>query len=92
MAGVGLYCLVRWQLDFFQRYFLGFVLLGLAFGLVFLPYALFSMQETPPWQSFTGRAQETSIFSPQNQPQAFAKYGIPYDPAPAATSRWCRTC
>ncbi len=80
IAGVGLYCLVRWHINFFRRYFLGFLLLGLAFGLTFLPYALFSMKETPPWQSFTGRAQETSIFSPQNQVQAFAKYGIPYTP------------
>ncbi len=80
VAGVGLYCLVRWHIHFLRRYFLGFILLGLAFGLTFLPYALFTMKETPPWQSFTGRAQETSIFSPQNQQQTFAKYGIPYTP------------
>jgi sugar lactone lactonase YvrE/4-amino-4-deoxy-L-arabinose transferase-like glycosyltransferase len=81
LAAVGLYCLVRWRLDFFRRYALGFVLLGLAFGLTFLPYALFSIKDH--WQGFTGRAQETSIFSPQNQPQAFSQYGIPYDPAQA---------
>ncbi len=77
---VGLYCLVRWRIDFFRRYFLGFVLLGCAFGLAFLPYALFSMQENPPWQSFTGRAQERSIFSPQNQAESFRQTGVPYDP------------
>ena len=79
---------MRWRLDFFRRYALGFVLLGLAFGLIFLPYALFSVKDN--WQGFTGRAQETSIFSPQNQPQAFAQYGMPYDPAlgrPAAGAK-----
>jgi hypothetical protein len=75
---VGLYCLVRWRLDFFRRYFLGFVLLGVAFALVFLPYALFSMKDN--WQGFTGRAQERSIFSPQNQAEAFRQTGVPYDP------------
>jgi|GEM_PF-814550 len=81
LAAAGLYCLVRWRLAFFQRYALGFVLLGLTFGLTFLPYALFSIGDN--WQGFLGRAQETSIFSPQNQPQAFAKYGLPYDPGMA---------
>ena len=74
----GLYCLVRWRLDFFRRYFLGFVLLGIAFGLTFLPYALFSAKDN--WQGFTGRAQERSIFSPQNQAEAFRQTGVPYDP------------
>src|SRR5206468_935689 len=76
---VGLYCLVRWHIDFFKRYLLGFALLGLAFGLTFMPIGILSYQDK--WQSFTGRAQETSIFSPQNQPEVFAKYNIQYDPA-----------
>ncbi|HUS16248.1 MAG TPA: PA14 domain-containing protein, partial [Chloroflexia bacterium] len=76
---IGLYCLVRWHINFFKRYLLGFVLAGVAFLLTFMPYALFSVKDN--WQGFTGRAQETSIFSPQNMPQAFAKYGVPFDPA-----------
>lgn len=84
IALLGAYCVARWHKDFFKRYALGFVLLLFGFGLTFMPYAIFSIQETPAWQGFTGRAQETSIFSPQNQPQAFIKCGIPYDPSRAA--------
>ncbi len=75
----GLYCLIRWRLAFFKRYALGFALSALVFGLVFLPYALFL--NTDHWQGFFGRAQETSIFSPQNAVQTFARYGIPYNAA-----------
>ncbi|MDQ3927644.1 MAG: glycosyltransferase family 39 protein, partial [Chloroflexota bacterium] len=78
---VALYCLARWRLEFFKRYAPGFLLLGLAFGLTFMPYGIFSYQDH--WQGFTGRAQETSIFSPQNQVAVFARHGIPYDPSAA---------
>ncbi|MEO8287332.1 MAG: PA14 domain-containing protein [Chloroflexota bacterium] len=77
IALAGLYCLVRWRVDFFKRYALGFLLLCFAFLLTFMPYAIFSLHDN--WQGFTGRAQETSIFSPQNQAQAFGAYGIAYD-------------
>jgi hypothetical protein len=79
MAGViGLYCLIRWRLDFFKQYALGFILLGVTFAVTFMPYAVFSSKEN--WYSFAGRAGETSIFSPVNQAPTFARYGLPYDP------------
>lgn len=74
---VALFCLVRWRRDFFKRYALGFALALLAFALVFMPHGIFSAKDN--WQNFTGRAQETSIVSPQNAPQVFSRYGIPYD-------------
>lgn len=79
---VGLYCLVRWRLDFFKKYALGFGLMVIAFALTAMPYLQFSV--TDHWQGFTGRAQETSIFSPQNQAGTFARYGLPYDPSYAS--------
>lgn len=75
---VGLYCLLRWRLAFFKRYFLGFVLLGVAFLLTFMPYIIYSTNDN--WLAFAGRANETSIFSPQNQPRTFQQYGLTYDP------------
>ncbi|HKP53411.1 MAG TPA: glycosyltransferase family 39 protein [Chloroflexia bacterium] len=74
---VGLYCLVRWRLEFFKRYFLGFALLGATFALTFMPYAIFSAKDN--WQAFSGRAGETSIFSAQHQGATFARYGLSYD-------------
>ena len=77
LAAFGLYGLLRWRLDLVRRAGAGFLLLGLAFGLAFLPYALFSIRDN--WQAFSGRAQETSIFSPQNQAATFARHEVPYD-------------
>ncbi|MEO8286317.1 MAG: glycosyltransferase family 39 protein [Chloroflexota bacterium] len=75
---IGLYCLIRWRMQFFKRYFLGFAMLGLAFALTFLPYFVYSMKDH--WQAFAGRANETSIFSPVNQARTFGRYGLTYDP------------
>jgi sugar lactone lactonase YvrE len=74
------YCIIRWASHsiFFKRYALGWLLLATAFLLTFMPYAIFSLQEN--WRGFLGRAAETSIFSPQNQAQAFGRLAIPYDP------------
>lgn len=82
LVGVaGLYCLVRWRWEFVKRYTLGFALLGVAGALTFMPFYTFSVNEKPkPWYSFSGRADETSIFSSQNQGGTFARYNIPYDP------------
>src|SRR5205814_609642 len=63
---------------------LGFALMGLAFGLTFLPYGVTSIKDN--WQGFMGRANETSIFSPQNQAGTFARYGLAYDPTWATKS------
>ncbi|HUP27326.1 MAG TPA: glycosyltransferase family 39 protein, partial [Chloroflexia bacterium] len=71
---LGLYCLVRWRLGFFKRYAQGFVLLGVIFILTGLPYGIYSAQQN--WLNFTGRANETSIFTPANQPGTFARYGL----------------
>jgi DNA-binding beta-propeller fold protein YncE len=88
LVGVaGLYCLIRWRLEFFKRYLLGFVLLGVTFALTFMPYYIFSDKyDNPKWYGFAGRAGETSIFSPQNQGATFARYNIPYDPSWAGRS------
>ncbi len=75
---VVVYGLVRWRGEFVRRYGRGYVLLALAFGLAFLPSGIAASKDH--WQSFLGRAGETSIFSPQNQSQVFARYHIPYDP------------
>ncbi|MGI8589270.1 MAG: glycosyltransferase family 39 protein [Chloroflexia bacterium] len=77
LAVIVVYCLIRWRLAFFKRYLFGFVLSGVAFGLAFLPYALFLI--TDNWHGFFGRAQETSIFSAQNQALTFNRLGVPYD-------------
>jgi sugar lactone lactonase YvrE len=84
VGAVGLYCLIRWRLQFFRQYALGFVLLGLAFALTAMPYLIFSYKDQ--WRGFVGRAQETSIFSPQNQAPTFSRYGLPYDPTWAGRS------
>lgn len=76
---LGLYCMVRWRLDFFRRYALGFALMVAAFALTFLPYALLSARDG--WQNFSGRAQETSILSAHNQADTFARHQVTYDPA-----------
>lgn len=76
-AAMILYCLVRWRLDFSRRYALGIVLFGLAFGITFMPHAIFSAGDN--WANFLGRANETSIFSPENHFRAFDRYLIPYD-------------
>jgi DNA-binding beta-propeller fold protein YncE len=81
---IGLYCLVRWRKEFFKQYLLGFVLLGVSFAITFMPMAVFSSLDR--WQSFAGRAGETSIFSPQNQASTFARYNLPYDPIWATRS------
>jgi DNA-binding beta-propeller fold protein YncE/4-amino-4-deoxy-L-arabinose transferase-like glycosyltransferase len=73
-AAVALYCLVRWHVNFFKRYALGWALLLFAGTLVFMPYGLRSAKDQ--WVDFTGRANETSIFSPALQAGAFARYGI----------------
>ena len=78
IAVVAAYCLVRWHVNFFKRYALGWALLVFAFLLTFMPYGVFSAKDN--WQGFAGRATETSIFSPLRQAEAFAKYGIPYTP------------
>ena len=77
LAVIGVYCLIRWRLAFFKRYALGFILSGTAFLLAFLPYALFLI--TDNWHGFFGRAQETSIFSVQNQANTFNRFGVLYD-------------
>ncbi len=74
-----LYGLIRWRAEFIRRHGVGLLALLLAFGLTFLPGAIFSGQSN--WQGFTGRAQETSIFAAPNQPAVFAAAGVPYDPA-----------
>ncbi|MGH3054096.1 MAG: ArnT family glycosyltransferase, partial [Gaiellaceae bacterium] len=81
---LGLYCVVRWRLDFFRRYALGFTLMCAAFALTFLPYALMSAHDG--WQNFAGRAQETSILSAHNQADTFARHAIAYDPGWAQQS------
>jgi sugar lactone lactonase YvrE/4-amino-4-deoxy-L-arabinose transferase-like glycosyltransferase len=81
IAGVLVYALVRWHIGFFKKYLLGFVLMGFAFVLTFMPYGIYSIHDN--WQAFVGRAQETSIFSPQNQAPTFARYGLTYDPTMA---------
>ena len=78
---VGLYCLLHWRRSSSKDHARGFVLLVLAFVLTCLPIALVSMHDY--WQTFTGRAQETSIFSPQNQALTFGIDGVRYDPAQA---------
>jgi 4-amino-4-deoxy-L-arabinose transferase-like glycosyltransferase len=82
LVGVaGLYCLVRWRWEFIRRYALGFALLGVVGALTFMPFYTFSVNEKPkPWYSFSGRADETSIFSPQNQAGTFGRYNLPYNP------------
>ena len=82
---LGLYCLIRWRGLFFRRYLLGFVLLGFAFALVFMPYAIFSFK-FDNWQGFSGRAQQASIFAPHLQQEIFVRNGVSYDPAWAADS------
>lgn len=79
VAVIALYCLVRWRREFFREQVLGFLMLGLSFCLVFLPYGIFSAKDN--WQGFSGRAREASIFAPQKQEQAFGKYDITFDPA-----------
>ncbi|MFL5734226.1 MAG: ArnT family glycosyltransferase, partial [Chloroflexia bacterium] len=78
-AAVLLYCLVRWHINAVKRYALGMAIFLLAFGVTFLPIGILSAKDN--WQSFTGRAQETSIFSPSNQQTMFERYSIPYDPS-----------
>ncbi|HKP53421.1 MAG TPA: glycosyltransferase family 39 protein [Chloroflexia bacterium] len=77
---VGLYCLVRWRLQFFKQHLLGFVLLGFAFALTFMPYGIFSWK-FDNWEGFAGRAREASIFSPRHQQEIFARYNLPFEPA-----------
>ncbi len=84
VAVVGMYCLIRWRMRFLRQYALGFILLGLAFLMACLPYLIYMYKDE--WRGFVGRAQETSIFSPQNQAPTFSRYGIPYDPAWATRS------
>src|SRR5205807_9938360 len=76
-AVVALYCLLRWRMEFFRRYAAGFVLLGLALAIVFMPYAIFSSHDN--WYAFTVRAREMSIFTLPNQNITFARLGVHYD-------------
>ncbi len=76
---LGLYGVVRWRLDFFRRYALGFALMVAAFALTFLPYAQVSARDG--WQNFAGRAQETSVLSGDNRADTFARHAVAYDPA-----------
>jgi 4-amino-4-deoxy-L-arabinose transferase-like glycosyltransferase len=76
---IGVYGLIRWRMAFIKRYLLGFVLLGAAFALAFLPYLILSIQDN--WQAFTRRSNETFIFSPHQQYNTFVAQGLPYDPA-----------
>ena len=77
-AAVGLYCLVRWRGLFFKRYALGFALAALAMGLTFMPNALLNIQDH--WNRFAWRSQETAIYAPAVQRQAFGRFNIPFDP------------
>jgi 4-amino-4-deoxy-L-arabinose transferase-like glycosyltransferase len=83
-AAVTVYALVRWRKEFFRRYALGFALLWVVGLLTFMPYGIYSAQDN--WAAFSGRANETSIFSPQNQAATFQLYGLAYDPAWAGRS------
>jgi DNA-binding beta-propeller fold protein YncE/4-amino-4-deoxy-L-arabinose transferase-like glycosyltransferase len=84
IAALGFYCLVRWRFDFFKRYALGFALLGVVFVLTGLPYGIFSQKQN--WLNFTARAQQTSIFTRENQQITFSRFGLPYDPSLASGS------
>jgi 4-amino-4-deoxy-L-arabinose transferase-like glycosyltransferase len=75
---IGVYCLLRWRKRFVQRYALGFGLTLLAFVIAFMPNALVTLNGG--WPSFTQRAAEMSVFSPQNQPIDFANIGIVSNP------------
>ncbi|MDQ3705784.1 MAG: glycosyltransferase family 39 protein [Chloroflexota bacterium] len=83
-AALGFYCLVRWRLDFFKRYALGFALLAAAMLITAMPYLVYAAESN--FQVIMGRAQETSIFSPSNQGATFGRYNLPYDPALAEGS------
>jgi 4-amino-4-deoxy-L-arabinose transferase-like glycosyltransferase/DNA-binding beta-propeller fold protein YncE len=83
-AALGLYCLVRWRLDFFKRYALGFALGAVAMLFTAMPYLVYAAESN--FQVVTSRAQETSIFSPANQAVTFQRYGLTYDPALAQGS------
>ncbi|HEX8229359.1 MAG TPA: glycosyltransferase family 39 protein [Chloroflexia bacterium] len=83
-AALGFYCLVRWRLDFFKRYALGFMLLAAAMLITAMPYLVYAAESN--FQVIMGRAQETSIFSPSNQGFTFALYNLDYDPALAQGS------
>ncbi len=78
-AVVGLYCLLRWRKRFFRYYLAGFVLAAFSLGLVFMPNALFSIQDN--WNNFTIRAQQMSITSPGNRSILFVRQNLPYDEA-----------
>ncbi|MDQ5824670.1 MAG: glycosyltransferase family 39 protein [Chloroflexota bacterium] len=83
-AALGFYCLVRWRLDFFKRYALGFALLAAAMLITAMPYLIYAAESN--FHVIMGRAQETSIFSPSNQGFTFGRYNLPYDPALAQGS------
>ncbi|HEX8600267.1 MAG TPA: glycosyltransferase family 39 protein [Chloroflexia bacterium] len=83
-AALGFYCLVRWRLDFFKRYALGFMLLAAAMLITAMPYLVYAAESN--FQVIMGRAQETSIFSPSNQGHTFGRYNLTYDPALAQGS------
>ena len=83
-AALGFYCLVRWRLDFFKRYALGFALLGATMLLTAMPYLIYAAESN--FLVIMGRAQETSIFSPSNQGFTFQRYNLTYDPALAQGS------
>ena len=78
-AAVAVYALIRWRIEFFKKYFLGFRSDG--FRLRGDLHALRNYSAKDNWQGFMGRADETSIFSPQNQAATFARYGLAYNPA-----------
>jgi hypothetical protein len=79
LALMALYGLVRRRRAFIRDAGIGGLVLLVAFSLTFLPYAVLSVKDH--WQAFSGRAQQTSIFSSQNQAVTFAKYHVAYDGA-----------
>ncbi|HYP19521.1 MAG TPA: glycosyltransferase family 39 protein, partial [Chloroflexia bacterium] len=83
-AALGLYCLVRWRLDFFRRYALGFALLGATIVVTAMPYVIYSLETNFIYTM--SRAEETSIFTPSNQAVTFLRFNLPYDPALAEGS------
>jgi hypothetical protein len=74
---VAAYCLLRWRSEFVRLYLPGFVALVVAFLITVMPYGIYAAQAG--WHTFTGRAQETSIFSARNLPATFGRNGIHYE-------------
>ena len=69
---------------------LGFVLLGLAFGLVFLPYALFSIKRPLAGLHRPG-AGDLDLLAAEHAP-GVRQVRHPLRPGAGRANRWCRTC